>query len=78
MRTGRTVPYSSPFVDIGENSRSLLSTWKLLVMNGKNLNTDATKLLETALSLGDPNSEVALGCRVKEALSNFYETTFCG
>ncbi len=57
----------------GRKDDPLYRSRKLLVMNGKNLDEIVTKRLETLLELGDPNAEVALSYRVKEAISDFYE-----
>ena len=57
----------------GRRDDPLYRSRRLLVMNGRNLDEIATKRLETLLELGDPNAEVALAYRVKEAISEFYE-----
>ncbi|WP_201733599.1 transposase [Acidithrix sp. C25] len=57
----------------GRKDDPLYRSRKLLVMKGKNLDEKTTKRIETLLELGDPNAEVALAYRVKEALSDFYE-----
>lgn len=57
----------------GRKDDPLYKTRKLLLMNAERLDTRMTERIDTLLSLGDPNAEVALAYRIKEALRDFYK-----
>ena len=57
----------------GRKHDPLYRARKLLVMRSDRLDEGTTQRLEALLSLGDPDAEVSLAYRVKEALSDFYE-----
>lgn len=57
----------------GRRDDPLYRVRKLLVMRSDRLDEGATQRLEALLSLGDPDAEVSLAYRVKEALCDFYE-----
>lgn len=58
----------------GRKNDPLYSARKLLIMNSDRLDHDTTQRLESMLELGDPDGEVAIAYRVKEALGDFYDT----
>lgn len=51
----------------------LFRSRKLLLMNSTPLDESMIEKIETLLKLGDPNAEVSLAYRVKEAICEFYE-----
>ena len=68
-------PPTSTKEDLGRRGRQndpLYSARKLLVMGADRLDETATERLEALLALGDPDAEVSLAYRAKEALSDFY------
>lgn len=59
----------------GRKNDPLYKSRKLLIMNSERLDAGTTQRLESLLELGDPDGEVAIAYRVKEALSDFYDLT---
>ena len=57
----------------GRKTDPLYKIRKLLVMRSDRLDDAMTNRLSSMLELGDPNAEIALGYRIKEALFDFYE-----
>jgi transposase len=59
----------------GRKNDPLYKARKLLIMRSERLDANTTERLASLLELGDPDGEVAIAYRVKEALKDFYETT---
>jgi transposase len=59
----------------GRRDDPLYRARRVLLVGEERLGADATQRLESLLSLGDPNAEVAIAYRIKERLRDFYRTS---
>ena len=59
----------------GRRDDPLYRARRVLLVGEERLGTEATQRLESLLTLGDPNAEVAIAYRIKERLRDFYRTS---
>jgi len=59
----------------GRRDDPLYRARRVLLVGEERLGAEATQRLESLLTLGDPNAEVAIAYRIKERLRDFYRTT---